>query len=66
MKIEIPSLEQQDKVISEQGKMASIYIYCTKEEKSALVNHSKKQGRKLGEWCLEALKEKLERETKLL
>ena len=64
MKIEIPSLDQQDKVISEKGKMASIYIYCTKEEKAALVNHAKKQGQKLGEWSLKALKDKIEHETK--
>lgn len=64
MKIEIPSLDEQDKIISKQEKMASIYIYCTKEEKAALVNHSKKKNKKLGAWCLNAIKEKFEAETK--
>ena len=58
MKIEIPSIEEQNRIVAEQEKMASIHIYCTKEQKAIFTNHAKKQGKKLGEWALKAMQEK--------
>ena len=59
MKINIPSLEEQEKIVKDLSKESYIRIECSKAEKTALIQHARKKGMKLGAWALDVLVEKM-------
>lgn len=63
MKINIPSIEDQEKIVKDLSKESYIRIECSKAEKTALIQHARKRGLKLGVWALDVLIEKMVEEN---
>lgn len=59
MKINIPTLEEQRRIVEDANTPASIHIQCTKQEKKAFLEHCKKTKSKLTNWALQALKDQM-------